>query len=56
MLQTGSPEYLKALQAERYRRFETKSRPTRVTGQRRLDLPARLFGRGAAADPGSRAA
>lgn len=56
MLHTGSTEYLKAVQAERYRRFETRTRPTRVTGQRRIDLPARLVGRGAASDPDSRAA
>lgn len=56
MLHTGSTEYVKAVQAERYRRFETKTRPTRFTGRRRIDLPLQLVGRGAASDSDSRVA
>lgn len=47
---------VKALARERYGRFERKSPPTRVAGQRTIDLPLRLVPRGSDDGSGSRAA
>lgn len=52
----GTKEYVKAVAIERYGRFERKTPPTRVTGQRAIDVPLRLISRGRDDGSGSRAA